>query len=197
MAADYSILASAISDVGYWRWWSGNLPESIQLEFGGVQLYVPPEDKSKPPSSLLALRFIRPTHVSFIQSNDFAGLPPDWPQQLHEDKIEPFSISHEDFALGDDAAVAQIVLQKKSEIIHFNDGSGGREVKFAFWAGEIGVHIEAAELRLFLMTGEIDLSTFASMNSAWWTYWQDYWKKRDTAEAFPKDFACEVTIPTG
>jgi hypothetical protein len=196
MADDYSILVSAIADVGYWRWWSEQLPELFQLEFGGVQFYIPPEDKSKPPSSLLALRFIRPSRVSFIRRNgDLDELPVDWPNQLKEEEIDPFGISHEKFALGDDALFNEIVSQTESEITYFTDSSGGRDVKLAFWSGAAGVRIEAVQLRLFLMSGEIELSTFASLNNDWWSYWQDYWKKRDTTEALPKDFACEVTIP--
>ena len=29
----------------------------------------------------------------------------------------------------------------------------------------------------------------------WWDYWKDYYDKRDTEEAYEKDYACEVTIP--
>lgn len=38
MNAHLSILESAITDVGYWRWWTSDLPNSIQLEFGGAQI---------------------------------------------------------------------------------------------------------------------------------------------------------------
>jgi len=57
------------------------------------------------------------------------------------------------------------------------------------------MRIEAAELRLFLMSGEIQLSNVALLHSDWWSYWKEYWKKLDTTEALPKDYACEVTIP--
>jgi hypothetical protein len=193
---DYAILVSAISDVGYWSWWSEKLPAMFQLEFGGAQIHVPPEDRTKPPSSLLALRFLRPALVSFIRrSEDGGNLPADWARQLKEDKIEPFRISHDEFALGDDALFGEVIAQTAIEIVHFTDESGGKEVKLAFWAGPVGMRIEAAEVRPVLMTGEIELSTVASLHSAWWSYWGDYWSKRDTAEPFPKDFACEVTIP--
>jgi len=29
----------------------------------------------------------------------------------------------------------------------------------------------------------------------WWDYWKNYWKLRSTKDAYPKDYACEVTIP--
>jgi hypothetical protein len=193
---DYSTLVSVISDVGYWRWWSERLPELFQLEFGGVQIYVPSDDKTKPPSGLLALRFLRPSRVSFIQRKiGTDGLPPDWPRQLKDEKIEPFGVSYDQFALGDDALFSQILGQTVSEQVHFTDSSGGEQVKFAFWAGVAGVRIEAADVRPVLMSGETQLSTIASLHGDWWSYWRDYWKKRETADALPVDYACEVTIP--
>lgn len=193
---DYSTLVSAISDVGYWRLWSERLPELFQLEFGGVQIYDPPQDKTQPPSSLVALRFLRPSHVGFIRrKSDADSLPPDWPHRLKEEKIDPFGISYDQFALGDESLFSEVVDQTESEIVHFTDQSGGKEVRLAFWAGVAGMRIEAAEVRPVLMSGEVQLSTIASLHGDWWSYWREYWKKRDTPEAFPKNFACEVTIP--
>jgi hypothetical protein len=193
---DYSILVSAISDVGYWRWWSEKLPEIFQMEFGGVQIYVPSEDKTKPPSGLLALKFLRPSYVSFIRrKSNTDNLPADWPQQLKEDKIAPFNVSNDEFALNDDDLFLTVVNQIDSEVIHFTNNLGGKDVKLAFWAGAVGMKIEAAEIRPILISGEVQISAIASLHGDWWTYWRDYWKKRDTAEALPKDYACEVTIP--
>jgi len=45
------------------------------------------------------------------------------------------------------------------------------------------------------MSGEISLADVASRHGAWWTYWRDYWNKRGTARALPRDYAWEVTIP--
>ena len=33
------------------------------------------------------------------------------------------------------------------------------------------------------------------LSKKWWEYWKDYWKKRETNDAYEKDYACEVTIP--
>lgn len=194
--SDYSILTSAISDVGYWRWWAESLPEFFQLEFGGVQIHAPAEDKTRPPSSLLALRFYRPSKVSFIRRTGSSDLPSDWPQQLKEDKIDAFTISYDQFAVENDVLFNEVVSQIAEEQVHFNDAAGGNDLKFAFWAGAVGMRIEAAELRPVLMSGETELSVIASMHDAWWSYWRRYWELRDTAEAMPKDYACEVTIPT-
>jgi hypothetical protein len=194
--SDYSTLVSAISDVGYWRWWSERLPERFQLEFGGVQIYMPPKDKTQLPSGLLALRFLRPSSVSFIRRTGAGdGLPSDWPRQLKDEKLKPFSVSYEEFALGDDSLFDEVVGQIESEIVYFTDALGGKNVKLAFWAGNAGIRIEAAEIRPVLMSGEVPLSAIDALHENWWLYWRDYWMRRETAEALPKDYACEVTIP--
>jgi len=114
---------------------------------------------------------------------------------LKEEKIDPFSISYEQFALGDDALYSEVIEQIASEQVHFTDRSGGKDVKLAFWAGVAGIRIEAAELRPVLMSGEVQFSTIASLHGDWWSYWRDYWRKRGTAEELPSDSSCEVTIP--
>lgn len=71
------ILEVGISDVGYWRRWVADLPEWVQLEFGGVQLATPRTDMSLPrPIQSLALRFIKPSSVAFIVNGS------DWEQDL-------------------------------------------------------------------------------------------------------------------
>ena len=44
----------------------------------------------------------------------------------------------------------------------------------------------------FPMPVVVDL---AGMSARWWDYWHEYWEKRDTDRALPKDVACEITIP--
>lgn len=185
--AEYSILVSAISDVGYWRWWSEALPELFQLEFGGVQIYLPPSNQTEPPSSLLALRFLRPSRVSFIRrKNAAADLPADWPHQLKADMLDPFGVSYEEFAVGDATLFREICDQVENEIIHFADDSGGKDLLFAFWAGGVGVRIEAAEMRPILMTGEVSLATIATLHRDWWAYWRDYWNRRTPRRRCPR-----------
>jgi hypothetical protein len=194
---DYSTLVSAIRDTGVWRWWTERLPDIFQIEFSGVQLYMPPEDKNKPPSSILALRFYRPSFVGFIRRKDGSkAIPQDWPSLMREDKLDLFSVSYDEFALGDEKGLKEVVSQIESEEVHFASEGGGKNICFAFWAYTIGIRIDAQDVRPVFNAGEVDLSSIEQLHSAWWTYWQDYWKKRETPEAYPKDYACEVTIPT-
>jgi hypothetical protein len=122
-------------------------------------------------------------------------LPADWYQRLKAETIEPPGISYEEFALGDDDLYEKVVRQAEGETVHFADDSGGKSVKLALWAGLAGIRIEASEVRIVLITGEVQLSEIEGLHGKWWTYWRDYWKKLNTPEALPKDYACEVTIP--
>jgi len=136
---DYSILTSAITDVGYWRWWSERLPEIFQLEFGGAQLYAPSDGATQPPTGLLALRFLRPTHAGFLRRKGSGDKPPaDWPRQLQEDRIEPFPLSPDEFLLNDDARFGAILGEVESEDVHFTSDGGGRMARLVFWAGPVG-----------------------------------------------------------
>jgi len=191
------VIVSAITDVGMWRWWTAEFPNLVQLEFGGVQIYEPPDDPTKPPLCMVAMRFRRPKVVAFMRrGEDTDALPADWHTLLHDDAIEALSLSFEKFALDDADAIAAILEERTSEVEVFrNDALEGAVIQVAFWAGPAGVRIEAAEVELVTMKGKLTPAEFAELHGDWWTYWKDYWKKRDTPDALPKSFACEVTIP--
>ena len=148
-----------------------------------------------PPRSTIALRFRMPSTVSFLRRNISADLPEDWHLLLRDDKLEPFNLSHDDFVLGGEEIPAQMLAGASSEILYFSSVSAGKSVRLAFWAGPVGMHIEAEDLGIVLMTGEISLEQFDKLHGDWWAYWKEYWKRRDTTNPMPKSYACEVTIP--
>jgi hypothetical protein len=129
------------------------------------------------------------------RSTDVEFLPADWPRLLQENKLDSTGISYDEFALNDDEHFSEVISKAQSEIPHFTSDRSGK-IRLAFWAGIVGLRVEADEMCPVLMSGETDLSTIASMHEAWWQYWRDYRAKRGTSEALPKDFACEVTIPS-
>src|SRR5262245_36054334 len=98
MSADpLAALEDAISDVGYWRWWTSQLPDHFQVEFGGLQLRDADREASIDP---LALRFTGLASVAFLD-REARPHPADWPERLAADAIEPFGISHDQFTLTD------------------------------------------------------------------------------------------------
>ncbi len=141
-----------------------------------------------PPSSLVALRFRRPSRIAFLRDGgDQSSLQEDWYLQLNNDRLEPLNVSQEEFALGNDGLFAELVGKSREEEVHFVGESGGSDVKLAFLAsGGGGLSVEAAEVGIFLMTGEIDLEKFEKLHGDWWVYWKEYWRRKDTPNPMPK-----------
>jgi hypothetical protein len=192
------ILADAISDIGYWSWWTEQLPELFQIEFGGTQLYFPPTNSDTPPQTQIAVRFDHPTSISFISKNEGDNF--EWINLLQEDKMEPPTCSHGEFSFGK-SELAKSLLQQVTKIktIHGDkltiENFLSEPISLVFWCGEIGLAISAKELKLLNHLGGIALTDIAEVNRNWWEYWRTYWDKRDSSEPLPKDYACEVTIP--
>src|SRR5882757_2929718 len=107
-------LENIISDVGVWTWWATNLPNSIQIEFNGTQLYFPAESADKPPSSKLAVQFGGPKSINFLSR--FAKTsenPSDWYDLLHEDKFKCPTCSYEYFTFTDKGQMKKIIQEAK------------------------------------------------------------------------------------
>src|SRR5262245_28581037 len=114
MAAYLDVLSEAISDVGYWRWWSAQFPEFIQLEFGGTQLWNPPEQEGKPPSGLIALRFTNPVSVSFLTHRDApSDFPQNWAELLGNDTLEPITITYDSFGFNNPSLIEKLSRESK------------------------------------------------------------------------------------
>jgi hypothetical protein len=198
MSDHLEILESAISDVGHWRWWVADLPKTFQVEFAGVQLWSPPTQPGGPPCGVFALRFCGPILVAFLTDPKATKLPPDWRQALHEDRIESFPVAHDQFTLRSAEALNQFV-----EGCHCEYLVGSKDVTLSsssaallgFRAGPVGIAIKAQELQVLSSAGTLSPDQIAEFSKAWWTYWRDYWRRRDTDSPMPKDYACEVTLP--
>jgi hypothetical protein len=180
-------LAEAIRDVGYWKWWTAELPDVFQLEFGGTQLYSPPP-AGEPNRGMIALRFPSPVSVRWLS---WPGAPADWQAQLHADKLQLPHVSHEHFSFG---YGADLLADSDVELLH-GDPTAPSAVQLAFRAGNIGCIVTGPELRLVDHGGVFALDEIPKRYAAWWDYWKEYWRRRETPDAWPKDYACEVTIP--
>jgi hypothetical protein len=191
-------LASALSDIGHFRWWDERFPDVVQLEFGGVQLWMPSSAPDRPPRAMLALSFIRPRSVSFLTRGD--ELPPDWFTQLRADQMEPPGMSFEQITLTDASHAAELLSLATRIDTVFGPAPGEVDWQAAaammvFWAGPAGVAIAAERMDLLTHDGPVDLARIPELHDQWWRYWRDYWDRRATADALPHDWMCEVTIP--
>jgi hypothetical protein len=198
MSEHLSVLESAISDLGRWTWWTAKLPDSFQVEFNATQLWNSPTAEGKPPSNQIALRFRKPRLVYFLSLSD--AMPEDWPDRLQRDELEPFSVDHEAFTLTKADLCAQLVAKSTSvkSLVGERDNTPlptAEEAFLGFDSGPVGLVVAAESLGVFNHEGELDEKAVVASNQKWWAYWREYWLKKDTSAALPRDFACEVTIP--
>lgn len=199
MSKHLELLESAISDVGYWRWWSAKLPATFQVEFGGAQLWAPPTKPDGPPSGVVALRFTDPSVVAFLQEPGAKKLPRDWRQALHEDRIEHFPVTRDDFTLRSEEAYGQLLKACRTEYLAGGPGTApveGEQALLAFRAGPVGLAVRAKKMSVMTHSGELSAEQISESSQAWWKYWREYWRRKDSDSPMPKDYACEVTIPS-
>jgi hypothetical protein len=197
MSEHLTILEGAIADVGYWRWWAEKLPNAFQVEFGGVQLWNPPTEDDGPPSGVVALRFGNPTVIAFLTSSE-ATLPTEWRFALHNDQIEPFSISHDALTLQSEELLTEILAGCTAEYILGSEHDlvqNTAPIKLAFRAGPVGLVVRAQDLTVITSSGNLTPEQIQQSSIDWWSYWREYWDRRETGSPMPKDYACEVTIP--
>jgi hypothetical protein len=195
------LLGNAICDVGYWSWWTSDLPSIVQVEFGGTQLYFPVKDNSEPPGSHIAIQFINPKSISFLSiNNDLTDDSEKWFDLLQQDKIESQVCSYDSFTFVDENLMKRIINDAKfvDTILGYspNDEAFFKEnYKLTFWAGEFGFAVSSENIKFLTQEGEVKIEDIPSINSRWWKYWREYWNLKKTKRPLPENYACEVTIP--
>jgi hypothetical protein len=203
MSEEIKILESAMSDVGFWSWWTGDFDNSIQIEFGGVQLWSPPLDPGKPPNGQIGLLFRKPTFVAFLTRH--AGddpAPANWPTMMANDELGNVGVDNEAFTLTDIDRLKSIVDGAEAVDIRAGDRqvldtATAEDAFVGLWAGPVGIAIVAQSMSLVNHAGGIAPGQIARMHNQWWDYWKAYWKSKDTDSPMPRDYACEVTVPVG
>ena len=192
------LFCQAVSDVGLLSWWSVSADGKFQVEFAGTQLWTPPLTPEGPPCGTVALRFEGFVERFFLRK-DNRVVPPDWAAQLQADAMRPLRLTPGSMKLYFESGSSDWLEQVHS---HVEEGrppdAGGlleRPVRLIFWAGEVGVAVASRRVALVTHQGDQDWQQLPQMVSQWWTYWESYWKLRDTVEAAAWDYACEVTVP--
>lgn len=195
------VTETAISEVGYWRWWTQNTSGAFQVEFGGVLLYNKPAKNNVPPSSLLALRFEDTRCIATLRRyTGLEGIPDDWFDLLAKDEMQSPTVICEEFTLTNTENLKRIFEQ--SEETHYIVGQETDlmsikpvDAFLGFWAGDIGLVIVAKEMSPVTADGDLTPQQILEKYEQWWVYWREYWKRKSSGNPMPKDYACEVTIP--
>lgn len=199
MATEFrNILASSISDVGNWRWWTSDT-DIFQLEFDAVQLFDDSQPETMHRSSVIALQFSGQASLVFLDDLKRPGIKNPWYKKLHADLIEPFSLEHDEFVF-DDIKYAKKVFRSYDHKNFQGVGTTLTQVLQAknllcFRCGSVGVIASGEILKVRDHGGQLSEKDILRKHSQWWKYWKKYWKLKDTEKAYPYDFVCEATIP--
>ena len=190
-----NILADAISEVGSWHWWNSK-DDMVQVQFCDVMLF----DESRPEkethtTDVLAVRFYGHAFAVFLDNTD----EKDWHERFRDDDSIIYPVDTYDLAF-DDIKEAELLLNDFKNRIPVKDFSGpetlsGARHLLCARCNEVGFIVGGNEIRIVGEKGEYTEEEIETAASKWWSYWKDYWKLRGTKNAYPKDYACEITIP--
>jgi hypothetical protein len=201
---DWEALEDAITDVGYWNWWDDDFPDSVRIEFGGVQLWSPPPEEGQPRRGVVSLHFDELISVNFLPHRDAPqDLPPDWPEKLRADEMDTFFLHDSgEFHFNDEEFIVRVRDAARRIDTAFGVSPHSEEffdapVKLGFWAGPIGCIVGAGQMTILNQSGEVPLEQVPELHQKWWEYWEEYWEFRGTENALPEDDTCENTIPAG
>lgn len=193
------LFCQSVADVGLLSWWAVSPDGKFQLEFAGTQLSLPPLSPEGPPCGTIALRLEGLVLLQFLRKQQDV-VPLDWAEQLKSDQIRPLRLTPGGFHLWFESGAQRWLQQVKD----FREGDDDaveaddlleRPVRLLLWAGEVGVAVAARRAIPVSHQGDLDWDSLPALVTGWWKYWENYWSVRETANALPWDYACEMTIP--
>lgn len=191
-----NILSDAISDVGCWTWWLTNT-NLVQLEFAAVQLYDDTKKEKEAHSSTIALCFSDNTFFTVL--DDYTDdTNKDWYKKLQDDEIDFFEVDGYEFEFNNKEYVKQVMDEYKNKTVikgDFDESIYSRNYFVAAKCGDVAFIAGGDDLDIVTHHGGLTEEQIKQANRKWWEYWKDYWRVRNTKEAYEKDFACEVCIP--
>jgi hypothetical protein len=188
-----NILADAISDVGSWYWWHIN-DDMVDMQFCDVQLY----DESKQEThttDAIAVRFHGHAFAAFLDNLE----EEKWHEHLRDNNSILYPVDTYDLGF-DNIKEAELLLNDYKNIIPIKDYDGLQKVSDAKHllygrCGDVGFVVGGDEIKIVGEKGQYTEEEIETASRKWWDYWKDYWKARGTKYAYPKDYACEITIP--
>ena len=190
-----NILADAISDVGsWWCWHAGD--DMLQLEFCDVQLYDETKaEKETHTTDVLAVRFYGHVFAVFLSDlNDN-----NWHERFRDDDSILYPVDTYDMAFDDNIKAESLLndYRNRVPVKDFNSLETLTSTKHILCArcNEVSFIVGGDEIEIAGKKGKYTEEEIEPLSRKWWEYWKDYWRLRKTKDAYPKDYACEVTIP--
>lgn len=188
-------LADAISEVGSWYWWLTK-DDMVQLQFCDILLYddETPE-KETHTTDALAVRFHGKAFAVFLDNLD----EENWHERLRDDASVAYYVDTYDMAFDDIKETEQLLndYKHKTAIKDFSGSETLSTAKHLLYArcGDVGFVVGGDEIEVVGRRRKYTEEEIETAFEKWWDYWKAYWKLRGTKDAYPKDYACEITIP--
>lgn len=191
------ILSEAISDIGSWQWWY-TAKDMFQLEFSDVMLYDETGAEKDPHTSMIALGFVGNAFAVFLDNLE-EETGKKWYDRFYDDEIQYLQIEPYEFRF-DDIDYAKTVFagfKNKTSMKSFENTEVFSSVKHILAAKceDYGFIAGGDDLVVVGKKGRYTEEEIENAAKRWWAYWRDYWRLRNTKDAYEKDWACEVTIP--
>lgn len=190
-----NILSDAISEVGSWHWWHIK-DDMVQIQFCDILLYDETKPEKEPHTTdVLAIRFYGHSFAVFLDNLNEEG----WQEHLRDDDSVLYPVDTYELAF-DDATEAGLLLDSYRHRVPIKDFSGletltsARHLLYAR-CGDVGLIVGGDELAVVGRNRRYTEKEIETASEKWWDYWREYWKLRRTKDAYPKDYACEITIP--
>ena len=192
-----NILADAISEVGSWHWWFTR-DDMVQVQFCDITLYDETKPEKEPHTTdVLAVRFYGHSFAVFLDNLD----DDNWHQRLRDDDSVLYPVDTYDLAFDDIKEAVSLMndYMHKSVIKGFPGLDTFAAAKHLLYArcGDVGFIVGGDELTVVGRNKRYTEEEIETASRKWWDYWREYWKSRGTKDAYPKDYACEITIPVG
>ncbi len=192
-----NILSDAISEVGSWHWWLIK-DDMVQIQFCDVLLYDETKSEIEPHTTdVVGIRFYGHSFAVFLDNMDDSN----WYQRLRDDDSILYPVDTYDLAF-DDIEKAEAMVNDythKSVIKDFQGIETLSASKHLLYArcGDVGLIVGGDEITVVGRDRRYTEEEIETASGKWWDYWKEYWKVRGTKDAYPEDYACEITIPAG
>jgi len=185
-----NLMEEAISSAGRWTWLELS-DDSVQFEFGDVQLYKHGLEKYKNHSSEIAVRLADNAFFILFYNNDN-----DIDFLIKSDDFSK-KISNEGLRFQDEDLFSKIAnhYDYNKTIIgkNFNDYY---EVDIDFLLvislEKIAMVCGANQLNFFNNFESLNDGDIKKLSNQWWIYYLDYWKSKKTDNEYEYDPACEI-----
>lgn len=191
-------LQNAIAETGAWQWWDYQ-KNTVQVEFTDVLLLDETKTGREARTSTIAIRFKGNSFLLLMDNLDVENSDQPWYTRFYNDEIGFLDVSMDGLRFNDQDFAAEL-LSKYRNKINITEISADESTlsKTQFLCAECGNYAFIAsglEIHVIGNKGEYTSEELIDASEKWWEYWKEYWQKRDTDEAFERDYACEVTIP--